>query len=57
MIIVLESAFILFSILIVSPIVRIIISLLAFVFYEILIVLNFGAVVYENRSKEVVVLP
>jgi|GEM_PF-1577133 len=41
----------------VSPIIRPVISVIAFVFYELLLGIKFGAIVYETRSKETIVLP
>ncbi len=41
----------------VSPIIRPIIILFAFVFYEILLAINFGMVISETKSKETVVMP
>lgn len=47
----------LFSVAAVSPLIRPIIALVAFIFYEILLAVGFGDIVYENRSKETIVLP
>jgi hypothetical protein len=41
----------------VSPIIRPIVSVIAFVFYELLLGIKFGTIVYETRSKETIVLP
>jgi len=54
---VLSAAAIFLVLSILFSIIRPIIVIVAFLFYEILIALNFGVVVYETRSKESVVLP
>jgi hypothetical protein len=46
----------LFTVAAISPFIRPIIALIAYVFYEILLAVGFGSVVFENRSKETIVL-
>ncbi len=41
----------------VSPIIRPIVIIFAFVFYEILLAINFGMVISETRNKDTVVMP
>jgi len=50
------AALVFFGISAISPIIRPIIALLAFIIYEILITFKFCTVVYENKSKETIVL-
>ena len=47
----------LFTVAAVSPLIRPIISVISYIFYEILLALKFGDIVFENRSKETIVLP
>lgn len=51
------AVLVLFTVLAVSPIIRPIVAVLSFLFYEIFLALGFGAIVYETRSKETIVLP
>lgn len=45
------------TLLAVSPIIRIVISFLSFLIYEFLMMIKFGSLVYENKSKEIIILP
>lgn len=56
-IMIIGAVLVLFTVLAVSPIIRPIIAGLSFLFYEILLALGFGSIIYETRSKETIVLP
>ncbi len=56
-IMIIGAVLVLFTVLAVSPIIRPIIAGLSFLFYEILLALRFGSIIYETRSKETIVLP
>jgi len=45
------------TLLAVSPIIRIVIGFLSFLIYEFLMMIKFGSLVYENKSKEIIILP
>jgi hypothetical protein len=51
------AVIILLTITTVSPIIRPIIAAIAFLFFELLLAINFGVIVNETRSKETIVLP
>jgi hypothetical protein len=57
LVIIVGAVIMLLTITAVSPIIRPVIAAIAFLFYELLLAINFGVIVNETRSKETIVLP